>query len=49
MVIKIGKGAVESAPEVVERGKIDAKLFTEARKAAKAKKAVVQHTDAAAE
>jgi hypothetical protein len=49
MVIKIVKGAVESAPEVVERVKIDAKLFTEARKAAKAKKAVVQHTDAAAE
>jgi hypothetical protein len=37
MVVKIVKGAVEAAPEVVERVKLDAKLFAETRKAARAK------------
>jgi predicted nucleotide-binding protein (sugar kinase/HSP70/actin superfamily) len=48
MVIKIVRDAVEAAPEVVERVKLDAKLFAETRKTAKAKKLVVQQ-DAAAE
>jgi len=37
MVVRIVKSAVEAAPEVVQRVKLDAKLFAEARKAAKAK------------
>jgi predicted nucleotide-binding protein (sugar kinase/HSP70/actin superfamily) len=37
MVVKIVKGAVEAAPDVVERVKLDARFFAEARKAAKAK------------
>jgi hypothetical protein len=37
MVVKIVKGAVEAAPDVVERVKLDAKLFAEARKVAKGK------------
>jgi predicted nucleotide-binding protein (sugar kinase/HSP70/actin superfamily) len=50
MVVKIVKEAVEAAPEVVERVKLDAKLFAETRKAAKAKKAVVvEQASAAAE
>ena len=50
MVVKIVKEAVEAAPEVVERVKLDAKLFAETRKAAKAKKAgVVELASAAAE
>ncbi len=48
MVVKIVRGAVEAAPEVVERVKLDAKLFAETRKAAKAKKAAVV-VDVAAE
>ncbi len=39
MVVKIMKSAVESAPEVMERVKLDAKLFNETRKLAKSKKA----------
>ncbi len=35
MVIKVVKSAVEAAPEVVERVKLDAKLFQESRKAKK--------------
>jgi predicted nucleotide-binding protein (sugar kinase/HSP70/actin superfamily) len=50
VVVKIVKEAVEAAPEVVERVKLDAKLFAETRKAAKAKKAaVVELASAAAE
>jgi predicted nucleotide-binding protein (sugar kinase/HSP70/actin superfamily) len=49
MVVKIVKGAVEAAPDVVERVKFDAKLFAESRKAAKAKAKKVAYADAAAE
>jgi predicted nucleotide-binding protein (sugar kinase/HSP70/actin superfamily) len=50
MVVKIVRGAVQAAPDVVERVKIDAKLFSETRKAAKAKKrAVVAEASPAAE
>ncbi len=49
MVVKIVKGAVEAAPDVLERVKIDAKLFAETRRVAKAKKAVVEQASAAAE
>ncbi len=49
MVIKIVKGAVEAAPDVVERVKFDAKLFAETRKAAKAKARKVAYAEAAAE
>jgi predicted nucleotide-binding protein (sugar kinase/HSP70/actin superfamily) len=50
MVVKIVKGAVKAAPDVVERVKFDAKLLVESRKAAKAKTRVVaQVTEAAAE
>jgi predicted nucleotide-binding protein (sugar kinase/HSP70/actin superfamily) len=48
MVVKIVRGAVQAAPDVVERVKLDAKLFAETRKAAKAKKSVGV-VDAAAE
>jgi len=37
MVIQVFKSAVEAAPEVVERVKLDAKLIQESRKAAKKK------------
>jgi predicted nucleotide-binding protein (sugar kinase/HSP70/actin superfamily) len=47
MVVKIVKGAVEAAPDVLERMKFDAQLFAETRKAAKAKK--VAYVEAAAE
>ena len=52
MVVKIVRGAVEAAPDVVERVKFDAKLFAETRKAAKVKaKAAkkVAYVDVAAE
>ncbi|HSY22538.1 MAG TPA: 2-hydroxyglutaryl-CoA dehydratase [Polyangiaceae bacterium] len=49
MVVKIVRNAVESAPEVVERVKLDAKLFAESRKAARAKKPAVTEMSAAAE
>jgi predicted nucleotide-binding protein (sugar kinase/HSP70/actin superfamily) len=38
MIVKIFKGAVEAAPDVAKRVKLDAQLLVEARKAAKAKK-----------
>jgi predicted nucleotide-binding protein (sugar kinase/HSP70/actin superfamily) len=38
MVVKVVREAVQAAPDVVERVKLDAQLFVEARKAAKAKK-----------
>ena len=38
MVLKLVKGAVEHAPDVVERVRIDAKLLVDTRKAAKANK-----------
>jgi predicted nucleotide-binding protein (sugar kinase/HSP70/actin superfamily) len=47
-VVKIVKGAMKAAPDVVERVKFDAKLFTETRKATKAK-AKVAYVAAAAE
>jgi predicted nucleotide-binding protein (sugar kinase/HSP70/actin superfamily) len=49
MVVKIVRGAVEAAPEVVERVKLDAKLFAESRKAAKAKKLAAAHAPPPAE
>ena len=55
MVIKMVRGAVEAAPDVVERVRFDAKLFAEtarAKKAAKAKaksKPAVVYAEAAAE
>src|SRR5580658_7406365 len=49
MVVKIVKGAVEAAPDVVERVKFDAKLFAETRKAAKAKAKMVAYVEAAAQ
>jgi hypothetical protein len=49
MVVKIVKGAVEAAPDVVERVKLDAKLFSETRKAAKAKKASALEASPSAE
>jgi predicted nucleotide-binding protein (sugar kinase/HSP70/actin superfamily) len=51
MVVKIVKGAVKAAPDVVERVKFDAMLLVESRKAAKAKAkaAPAQLVDAAAE
>jgi hypothetical protein len=49
MVVNIVKGAVEAAPDVVERVKFDAKLFAETRKAAKAKAKKVAYVEAAAE
>ncbi len=49
MVVKVVRGAVEAAPDVVERVKLDAKLFTETRKAAKAKKVAVATMSSAAE
>lgn len=39
MVVKIVRRAVEAAPDVVQRVKLDAMLFAETRKAARAKKA----------
>jgi hypothetical protein len=42
MVVKIVKGAVEAAPEVVERVKLDARLLAEARKTAKVKNAATK-------
>src|SRR5580698_149250 len=49
MVVKIVRGAVASAPDVMERVKFDAKLFQEARKAAKAKAKEAPLVEAAAE
>jgi predicted nucleotide-binding protein (sugar kinase/HSP70/actin superfamily) len=49
MVVTMVRGAVEAAPEVARRLQVDAKLFAESRKAAKAKKAPVEVTSAAAE
>jgi predicted nucleotide-binding protein (sugar kinase/HSP70/actin superfamily) len=50
MVVKIVKGAVEATPEVVERVKLDAKLFSESRRAAKkAKRAPIAEASPAAE
>ncbi len=49
MVVRIVKGAVEAAPEMMERVKVDAKLFTAARKAAKTKKVPVAEASQAAE
>jgi hypothetical protein len=37
LVVKVVKGAVEAAPEVLQRAKFDAKLLVEARKASRAK------------
>jgi hypothetical protein len=49
MVVKIVRGAVQAAPDVVERVKFDAKLFAETRKAAKAKAKMVAYVEAAAQ
>jgi hypothetical protein len=49
VVVKIVKDAVQGAPEVARRVSVDAKLFAEARRAAKAKKTVVESAQAAAE
>lgn len=51
MVIKIVKGAVDAAPDVVERLKVDAKLFSETRNAGKVRKrlAVAEASQHAAE
>ncbi|MGA3119177.1 MAG: 2-hydroxyglutaryl-CoA dehydratase [Polyangiaceae bacterium] len=51
LVVKVVKGAVEAAPDVVQRAKFDAKLLAEARKASKAKtrKGPVADLSAAAE
>ena len=38
MIIKMVRGAVEAAPDVAKRVKLDAQLLVEARKVAKAKK-----------
>ncbi len=48
-VLQLVRGAVDAAPEVVERVKLDAKLFAESRKASKAKKAVAEMASSAAE
>jgi len=47
MVVKVVREAVQAAPEVVERVKLDATLLAEARKAAKAKKAAAPVSHAA--
>jgi predicted nucleotide-binding protein (sugar kinase/HSP70/actin superfamily) len=50
LVVKMVRGAVEAAPDVVDRVKFDAKLFVEARRAAKEKaKKVAPIVEAAAE
>jgi predicted nucleotide-binding protein (sugar kinase/HSP70/actin superfamily) len=45
MVVRLVKSAAEAAPQVVERVKLDAKLFAETRKAAKGKKKVAAPTE----
>jgi len=47
MVVRVVREAVQAAPEVVERVKLDATLLAEARKAAKAKKAAAPVSHAA--
>jgi predicted nucleotide-binding protein (sugar kinase/HSP70/actin superfamily) len=49
MVVKVVKDAVEAAPDMVERVKLDAKLLSETRKAAKSKKVASATMSSAAE
>jgi predicted nucleotide-binding protein (sugar kinase/HSP70/actin superfamily) len=49
MVVTFVREAVQAAPEVARRLQVDAKLFAESRKAAKAKKVAAYVTSAAAE
>jgi predicted nucleotide-binding protein (sugar kinase/HSP70/actin superfamily) len=49
MVVKIVQSAIQTAPEVVERVKVDVKLLSERRKGSRAKSAVVADVSHAAE